>query len=151
MLLLHRGKTSYFSAAGASENEVAGSVIDKVTDYLANIYAVAPNLSGDVRFVMLQINNVGDFNYYASVIAYLESLPLIESLDVTRVHAGQLLVKANLSSSVDRLMNTINLDKKLKLVESFRPVNTPAIIDPSTQTSVTPILLETLYEFIWQE
>lgn len=151
MLLLHRGKTNYFSATAASQNAVARSVIDQVTDHFANIYAVAPNLSGDSRFVTLQINNVGDFNYYASVVAYLESLALVESLNIEKVHDGQLLVKANLNSSVDRLMNTINLDKKLKPVENIRPANTVATIDSNAQPLVTPPNTETLYEFVWQE
>jgi hypothetical protein len=151
MLLLHRGKTNYFSVTAASQNEVASSVIDQVTDYLANIYAVAPNLSGDLRFVMLQINNVGDFNYYAAVVAYLESLPLVESLDVEKIHGGQLLVKANLNSSVDRLMNTLNLDKKLTLVENVKADNTQATIKPSTQAMVLSPGLEKLYQFVWQE
>lgn len=151
MLLLHRGKTNYFSATGISQNAVAGSVIDQVTDHLANIYAVAPNLSGNSRFVMLQINNVADFNYYASVVAYLESLPLVESLEIEKVHDGQLLVKASLNSSIDRLMNTINLDKKLKPVENVRPANTVGTINSSTQPLLVPSPLETLYEFVWQE
>jgi hypothetical protein len=151
MLLLLRGKTNYFSVTAASQNEVASSVIDQVTDYLANIYAVAPNLSGDLRFVMLQINNVGDFNYYAAVVAYLESLPLVESLDVEKIHGGQLLVKANLNSSVERLMNTLNLDKKLTLVENIQAGNTQATIKPSTQAMVIPLGLANLYQFVWQE
>lgn len=151
MLLLHRDKTKYFSATAASQNAVAGLVIDQVTDHFANIYAVAPNLSGDSRFVMLQINNVADFNYYASVVAYLESLPLVESLNVEKVHNGQLLVKANLNSSVDRLMNTINLDQQLRPVANTRPANTVATIDSSAQPIVTPSTLQTLYEFVWQE
>jgi hypothetical protein len=151
MLLLHRGKTNYFSVTGSSQNEVATSVIDQVADYLANIYAVAPNFSGDIRFVMLQINNVDDFNYYAAVVAYLESLPLIESLDVKRVHDGQLMVKANLNSSVDRLMNTLNLDKKLKLVDSVRPSNTQVPMKPNTQAMMIPSGLDNFYQFVWQE
>ncbi len=143
MLLLHRGKTNYFSVTAASQNEVASSVIDQVTDYLANIYAVAPNLSGDLRFVMLQINNVGDFDYYAAVVAYLESLPLVESLDVERVDGRQLLVKANLNSSVERLMNALNLDKKLKLVEMSQLDNAPAVVVTSGP--------ENVHQFVWQE
>ena len=151
ILLLHRGNTNYFSVTAASQNEVASSVIDQVTDYLANIYAVAPNFSGDLRFVMLQINNVDDFNFYAAVVAYLESLPLVESLDVETIHGGQLLVKANLNSSVDRLMSTLNLDKKLKLVENIQAGNTQATIKPSSQAMVIPPGLEKLYQFVWQE
>jgi hypothetical protein len=162
VLLLHRGKANYFSATASSQNEVASIVIDKVTDHLADIYAVSPNISGNVRFAMLQINNVSDFNNYAAVIAYLQSLPLIETLDVKKVYAGQLLVRANLNSSVNRLMNTINLDRKLTPIESSRsvsnpspvnPVNpvNPAIIDASKQVQVLSPSLETLYEFVWQE
>jgi hypothetical protein len=165
ILLLHRGKTNYFSATGNSQNEVASLIIDKVTDFLANIYAVAPNLSGDVRFAKLQINNVGNFNDYAAVIAYLQSLPLIETLDVEKVNGGQLLVKANLNSSINRLMSTINLDRKLTLVENSRSVNTLPSVNPvnpvnpvnqsmtdsSSQARALSPSVETLYEFVWQE
>jgi hypothetical protein len=143
MLLLHRGKTNYFSATAATQAEVARSVIDQVTDYLASIYAVAPNLSGDRRSVMLQIDNISDFNYYAGVVAYLESLPLLESLDVESVHGNQLIVKAHLNSSIERLINTFNLDKKLTLVDSAELSD--------LQTEVVTSGPKNLYQFIWQE
>ena len=122
---------------------MASLVIDQVTDYLASIYAVVPNFSGDRRSLMLQINNVGDFDYYAAVVAYLESLPLVESLDVERVDGRQLLVKANLNSSVERLMNALNLDKKLKLVEMSQLDNAPAVVVTSGP--------ENVHQFVWQE
>ena len=143
MLLLHRGQTNYFSATASSQNEMASLVIDQVTDYLASIYAVVPNFSGDRRSLTLQINNVGNFVYYAAIVAYLESLPLVESLDVERVDGSQLLVKANLNSSVERLMNALNLDKKLKLVETTRFSNTQAVVVTSGS--------ENFHQFVWQE
>ncbi len=157
MLLLHQGRTQYFSANGTSQNSVARSIIDQVTDHLASIYAVAPNLSGDERFLTLQINNVSDFNYYASVIAYLESLPLVESLNVVKVHEGRLVVKANLNSSINRLMNTVKLDKKLKFIEIQAPSPSPGSalggvggLNSTTQLVATPST-DVIHEFVWQE
>jgi len=150
MLLLHLGKTQYFSASGRSQHVIASSIIDQVTDHLANIYAVSSDLSGNTRFTVLQINNIADFNYYTSVIAYLESLPLVESLDVIKVHEGKLIVKANLNSSVERLMNTVKLDKKLRLVEAQAHAVNAGNLGSATGAVVRP-LTGVGHEFIWQE
>lgn len=150
MLLLHLGKTHYFSANGTNQHVVAGSIIDQVTDHLANIYAVSSDLSGNKQFTMLQINNIADFDYYASVIAYLESLPLVETLDVIKVHEGRLLVKANVNSSVERLMSTVKLDKKLRFVETQAPVENIDSINSSTGVVVGSVV-DVVHEFIWQE
>ncbi len=150
MLLLHLGKTNYFSASNKSQRAVARSIIDQVTDHLANIYAVAPNGLGNPRSAILQINNVEDFDYYASVIAYLESLPLVDGLNVVRVHEGRLVVKANLNSSIERLINTVKLDKKLRFVET----QTPTINSGSFNSTADPLVkssVDVIHEFVWQE
>lgn len=153
MLLLHQDKTKYFSSTGSSQHAVARSVIDQVTDYLASIYTAtsSPLSSAEAsRFIMLQVNNVRDFDHYASVVAYVESLPLVDSLDIAKVHDGRLLLKANLNSSINRLMKTIDLDKKLTFIETTQVSNVLSVT-PSTQPLALSPSVETHYEFVWQE
>ncbi len=156
-ILLHRGKTTYYTASGASQSGVARSIIDKVTNFMADIYAVAPGASGNLRSVLLQVNNVPDFSRYAEVLAYLEKLPLVKSLSVAKVDNAKLLIRADLNTDIDRFLTTLRLDRKLKRVNQSSTTTSVPLSEISvslgqdgTTTSQVDSVTEKPHEFLWQ-
>lgn len=140
-ILTHKGKNRYLSAEGKSEAVVAASIVNQVSDYLANIYAVnalpnngsaaaqlSPNGTASTigsavlqpsrgpRNLYLQVNNVGDFSNYIMVVKYLEALPLVSSVRVASVLTPTLLLDIELVANKDQFFSALELDNRLQRV-----------------------------------
>ncbi len=156
-ILLHQGKTTYYTASGESQSAAARSIIDKITDFMADIYAVVPGASGSSRSVLLQINNASDFSRYAEILTYLEKLPLVKSLNVARVDNEKLSIRVDLNTDIDRFLTTLKLDRKLKRVNQFSTATSVPLSEISvslgqdgTTTSQVDSVVEKPHEFLWQ-
>ena len=148
-MLLHQGKTQYFTATGGSQNQAATDLINQVADYFANIYAVVPGEQTSEP-VLLQVNNIADFTHYAAVINYLKKLPLIESVTPATISETQLTVAVALNTDVDRLLQTLALDKKLIQVASQSTSAVTVSLNPLVTDEPLPAVARPPLEFIWQ-
>jgi hypothetical protein len=124
-ILLHQGKTHYFTASGERQSAIANSVIDQVTEYFASIYAVVPGSSDGSNAIVLQVNNISDFARYTQVLSYLEKLPLIDTFMLSNVDSEQLQVTVNLNTDLERFLTTLELDKKLRRLDSDEVTQVP--------------------------
>ena len=160
-ILLHQGKTHYFTAVGNRQAAAATSIVDQVSDYFANIYAIVPSASSDLRSVLLQVNNVNNFAFYTAVLDYLEKSKLVDNVALTTVSAEKMLVRANLNTDLERFLKSLELDKKLQRVNQDDNVSNPPLTELSVSLTQSPTVevvdsaveqsvVERPLEFVWQ-
>jgi hypothetical protein len=155
-IFLHQDKTEYFSATGKTQAAVADSIIGQVTDYFANIYSISGAAPSTEEGVLLQINNVTDFNRYSSIISYLENLPTVRNLFVSNVNREVVQLRVVLNTDLDRFLNIIKLDRKLDSVNgsgssqgSLKELSV-SLSSGSGATVVSNPANESAIEFLWR-
>ncbi|MFT7224216.1 MAG: hypothetical protein ACI82Z_001769 [Cellvibrionaceae bacterium] len=173
-LLLHNERTFYFNSRGERLDEVSRDVVNKVTDYFANIYAVVPGTNTSDNQMVIQVNNVTNFSDYRQLLDYLDSLSLVQSSSLSRVNYPHLQVKIELNDELDKLLSILALNQKLVQVEPAEPswqplevikiatlistdsnsIDSPVVdswMPPGTESAAEPVepALPVL-EFLWQ-
>ncbi|MGH1484582.1 MAG: DUF2066 domain-containing protein [Cellvibrionaceae bacterium] len=157
-ILLHQGKTQYFSATGDRQSKVANDIIDRVTEYFANIYAAVPGSVNGSNSMLLQVNNINEFSRYTEVLNYLEKINLVESLMLENVQPDQLQVRVNLNTDRQRFLTTLELDKKLRRVnqeEAFPSSGLSVSLSQNENNGIVEPVLTTAtqerpVQFTWQ-
>lgn len=165
-ILVHQGKNNYLTAKGKSEAGVAAAIIDQVSDYFSTIYAVsfapasaspvntgaqtevdnslipteqvasAVNIVRGPRDIFLQVNNIESFTQYIVLMNYLETLSLVDTVNIADAKRPQLVLDISLLVSKGQFLSALELENRLQRVAQSS-LSSSAIVD-------API------EFIWR-
>ncbi len=98
-----------FEGTGATVEEVASAIVDRLTNELAERYAV-----GSTRTELyLRVEAVERLEDYAALSAYLESLTPVVDSSVVEVADDEVLFRLQTEGQVEQLREIIDLDEKL--------------------------------------
>lgn len=100
--------------------------IDRAADEFATVLAAIDSKNSGRQLVL--VKGVGDLVAYGRVRLYLESLSLVNSVAVDRVHGDDVLFSLELRAGPDQLASAIKLGKVLFAEDSEYPVPTPGTI-----------------------
>ena len=97
---------------GQMEN-LARQVLYPLADYLAGKYSIQPRSASEYGLVML-LEGINSFGDYRQALDYLNGLAAIESVKLTSIKQGSMLLTLNTETGIERLQNTFELDKKMR-------------------------------------
>lgn len=150
-VLMHQGQNRYLSVQGKDELTVTASLIDQVSDYFLDIYAintasnttssttlppkssVNPSAAVDAslgvvntrvrgpRDVFLLVNNIDDFSKYVTLMNYFETLSALDSVIIVNASRPQLLLDLRLAVDKSQFLSVLELDKRLQRVAGSSP------------------------------
>jgi len=100
--------------------------IDRAADEFATVLAAIDRQNSGRQLVL--VRGIGDLLAYGRVSQYLESLSLVNSVAVARVHGDDVLFSLDLRAGPDRFASAINLGKVLFPEDSDYPVPMPGTI-----------------------
>ena len=118
--------TLFFAGEEQSWRGDLAEGIDHAADEFATVLAAIDSQDSGRQRVL--IRGIGDLVAYGRVSKYLESLSLVNSVAVDRVHGEDVLFSLELRADPDRLASAINLGKVLFPEDSDYPVQMPGTI-----------------------
>lgn len=133
-LLLHQDQQQMFESMGADMTAIMVDGVARTANYLAGIYAIAPNAQGGSD-LQLEIHGVDTFADYNGLMHYLEQQGVVSRMQVLGVNGS--VVKVKLVSQGDRtlLINALQIDRKL-IPDSAVVAPSTAALDVATVTDV---------------
>lgn len=113
----HAGEARlYDSRSSAIEDrfieDVAQDAISPLANFLANRYSIIPQAESEPR-LLVQIAGIQNFDDYRGALNYLEGLAAISDVGLLAVKQDTLLLDVKSESSLDRLLGTFELEKRL--------------------------------------
>lgn len=125
-LLLHQDQQQMFESMGADMPAIMADGVARTANYLAGIYAIAPNAQGGGD-LQLEIRGVDTFADYNGLIHYLEQQGVVSRMQLLGVNGS--VVRVKLMSQGDRtlLINALQIDRKL--IPDGAAVVAPAALD----------------------
>lgn len=118
---LHRGANREYDLRKDSAYDLGHQAIQPFADYLASLYAVAPQ-EADSPPLSLKISGVDQFRDYRGVLDYLLGLAGVSDVNLQAVRGDTLLLQLRVDGGLDTLRNALSLDKKLQ-AEKTSPVD----------------------------
>ena len=125
-------------------NKVVPGAVDK----LASHYAYVPDTNAEE--VLLQLENIHDYQNFYKATRYLESLEVVRHLTVSEVDKDHLLLRLFMEGDINLLLDTLRRDKRMT-EKLLPPLMIPGLNSSNTDvTGTTHILSQTqnLY-FMW--
>jgi uncharacterized protein len=98
--------------------------LQTAADNYAKQYAIAANSQG-VNDIAVQVDGVNSVDDYAQVLAYLNTLTPVKSVQVLQVKSGSVFFRIDTRGSVANLAQAITLGDLLKPMEQFMPAPAP--------------------------
>lgn len=125
-ILLHKGQRTYLNEQAATAQNVAQKVVGKVANYFAGLEAIVVNDERDAPSMTIVVNTISRFEHYASLMKYLNSVPLVVGTTVSQVNGDQIVLELSYNGSADKLLTTLAGSDTLKpQLDEVNPV-TPA-------------------------
>lgn len=129
------GENANWQIRNENLNVLLARGIDKLANNLAGRFAI--QVADDQQNkLLIQINNVVDFEGYARVKKYFSKLPAIKSSSLVATYGDSLLYEIEYLSNENHLLQTLNLGNVLQKVESSKEEGddepseyTPVILD----------------------
>ena len=101
-----------FESHGDSEREVINGAIDQVASYFADSYSV--HLGGETSGqLVMELQGLSGFQDYVNALSYLDALTIVRRVELVAMQSTTLRVVLHTEESVDRLLGTFDLGKKL--------------------------------------
>lgn len=91
-----------------------GATLTDGIDWIADAFAQEYGSTGERRPVTLRVSGVRDFDTYARVLAYLESVTMLSDVNVESFAGGELMVRASSRGDSGVLSRTLALDDVLR-------------------------------------
>ncbi len=91
----------------------ARQVLYPLADFLAEKYSILPRSTAEIGVVML-LDGIDSFADYRQSLDYLDGLAAVESVKVTSIKMGSMLLVLNTDTALTRIQNTLELHKKLQ-------------------------------------
>ncbi len=125
-ILLHKSQRLYFTATNTTPALVAQDIINQTANYFSGLDAIVVNDAQTAPSVTITVANIHRFDQYASLMNYLNELPVIAGVIVNLVDDGTLTLELSYNGSADKLMSVLSNSQFLQEV-------------PSIANSVTPV------------
>ncbi|GAA4364891.1 DUF2066 domain-containing protein [Kangiella marina] len=109
------GKVQSFSTSGLTSYEAMQGGVNRIADILAGKLAVV--LSDQAQEIMISVENIIDFESYASVQKFLNSLGMVRSASAIEVSQDRVLFKVESLTAPQSLIEAIKLGNNLQLSE----------------------------------
>lgn len=123
-----------------AEEQLGIDALYPLADFLADRYAIQPQLGAGARLVV-EVKGVNDFSDYRSSLSYLEGLAAVSSVHIASVQKSSILLYLESEASIDKLLSVIKLDKKLYHAPISR-VDEPVWQQAPRGTIENPLLFE---------
>jgi hypothetical protein len=129
-----------WTSSGASLEACLGNAVDELAETLSATYAfsaVAGGAAGEP--LLLRVAGIDDFVDYADVVLMLNSLAMVDAVDVAGVEGGAVDFSLSTSGSADKLQQAIEL--KGMLLETAAPPAPaePLRLPPGIEPGSTPL------------
>lgn len=138
-LLIHGDARQYFSLQASTSLDLADALLDQVSQYFSGLYAFVAGSSFVEEQVQIVVNHRNDFAVYADVIEYLGQLTGLERSQLVEVNQSNLIFDVAYLDSLQKLLNTIALDKKMEFFEERRLVKTAPAPQSETSEAAEPM------------
>jgi uncharacterized protein len=138
--LTSSGSVQAWSGAAGDLVSVTTEGLQTAADDYAKQYAIGAGAIG-VEGVSVQVDGVNSVDVYARVLAYLNNLTPVKSVQVHQVKNGSVYFRIDTRGSVANLAQAITLGDLLKPVEEFAPAPMPAAGSVAAPvTAASPVL-----------
>jgi hypothetical protein len=101
---------------GGDRRVLPGASFRDGIEWIADTYATQFRSAGGERRLSLRVMNVDDFDDYARVMSYLESVSVLTSVNIDRFAAGELLLDVTSRGDVQVLSRVLSLGNVLRAV-----------------------------------
>ena len=109
------GRTQSFSTSGLTAHEAVQGAVNRIADSLASKLAVV--LSEQAQNVMISVENIQDFESFAQVQQFLNSLGMVRSASAVEVSQDRVLFKVESLTAPQNLIEAIKLGNNLQRSE----------------------------------
>ncbi len=116
--LYYEGRSFVFDSIGTEINDVVAEGMDNIAEQFAQRYSVILD-GGAGNLVAIQVDDVGDFAGYATMMKYLENLAVIRRTDLVGVSGNSVRMNLTVEGDVSSLINALNLEQHLTPSESL--------------------------------
>lgn len=96
---------------------IGASALDPLANFLAQRYAISPQLEASGRLVM-QVAGVNSFGKYRRSLDYLEGLAAVSEVQLAAVRQDTMLVYLESEASIEKLLGALALDGKMQPVST---------------------------------
>jgi hypothetical protein len=111
-----KGRIQSFSTSGLTSYEAIQGAVNRIADNLSSKLAVV--LSEQAQEVTISVDNIQDFNAFARVQKFLNSLGMVRSASAVEVSGNTVLFKVESLTSPQNLIEAIKLGNNLQQSES---------------------------------
>ncbi len=91
--------------------------LDRITSQLASYFAIVPEAAA-TQFVRLRVDGIGDLQDYSSLISYVSSLGLVQTVAPASVQGDRLELQLGLAGDSRQLFELLALDRDLLPIAS---------------------------------
>ncbi len=129
-----------WTSAGNNLETCLGSAVDELAETLSATYAfsaVAGSAAGEP--LLLRVAGIDDFADYADVVLMLNSLAMVDAVDVAGVEGGAVDFSLSTSGSADKLQQAIELKGMLLETAAPPPPTEPVQLPPGIEPGSTPL------------
>ncbi|HET7395190.1 MAG TPA: DUF2066 domain-containing protein [Gammaproteobacteria bacterium] len=120
------GSVQAWSGAAGDLVSITTEGLQTAADGYARQYAISAGAQG-VDGVTVQVDGVNSVDAYAQVLAYLDALTPVKSVQVSQVKDGSVYFRIDTHGSVTNLAQAITLGDLLKPVQQFTQPTAPAV------------------------
>ncbi len=115
--LFHKDRRQVFDSESGEESQLLADALAASSTYLAGIYGIST--SGAAKdAVVMEIDQLGNFDTYIKALSYLEQLAVVRQLDVLSVDGSKVKVVVHMDGEVRSLTDALELDRRLMPVAS---------------------------------
>ncbi len=111
---LHDGRRRARAVTAADPESFAGAGAALAAEAIARRYAVASGGEADSGGTRVLVLGVGSFADYAAVMAWLDSLELVDRVNPEGLEGDQLILRLDARAGLDRLAPVIELNERLR-------------------------------------
>lgn len=116
--LYYEGRSMVFDSIGAELNDVIAEGIDNIAEQFSQQYSVILD-GGAGNQIALQVDGVGDFAGYATMMKYLEKLAVIRRADLIGISGNSVRMNLTIEGELSSLRNALNLEQNIIPSESL--------------------------------
>lgn len=100
-----------FDTQGEQDGGFIAEAVDRVADLQASRYAVNSDTSGGRTLIHVQ--GIKDFDDYAQLVTYLESLAVVEHANTAWAHGQEFVIELVLKDDMEKVQRYLQLDGRL--------------------------------------
>lgn len=115
-------------ARGAEQRTFAGGTVSEAVHWLADTFAQDFSVAGDQGAIRLVVRDVTSLEDYGRVMRYLESLSIVQSVDVEALDGDMLTLRAVARGDAALLARTLGLGRTLTAETNASPLDNTLVL-----------------------